>query len=57
MDGAQWIGINIANEVKGLQLGAINYTVKLDGLQIGVINIAWGKDSIWKVLPIVNANW
>ena len=40
-----------------MQLGGINYTYKLDGLQIGVINIAWGKDSIWKVLPIVNANW
>lgn len=56
-EGFQFGAVNVADSVSGLQVGILNYTHKLSGLQIGILNIATGKESVWKVLPIVNANW
>lgn len=56
-EGFQFGAVNVADSVSGMQIGILNYTHKLSGLQIGILNIAAGKDSVWKVLPIVNANW
>lgn len=33
------VGLNIARDVNGIQLGGINYTRHINGLQIGLINI------------------
>lgn len=57
LDGCQLGLVNIADTTAGLQIGILNYTHKFTGLQIGILNIATGKDSVWKVLPILNANW
>jgi len=57
VSGAQLGLVNVTASLTGFQLGLLNYTRKLAGLQIGLLNLAVDKESMWKVLPIVNANW
>lgn len=57
MDGLQVGCINVAESVSGMQFGIVNYTGQFMGLQVGILNIATGKAGMWKVLPVVNANW
>ena len=43
--GLQTSFINVAEDVRGVQLGCLNYTAKLEGVQIGFLNIV--KDNGW----------
>ena len=57
VEGGQFGIFNRATKMTGLQMGVINLTGELHGLQLGLLNIASEKDSPWKILPLVNANW
>jgi hypothetical protein len=57
VEGGQFGIVNRATKMTGLQMGVVNITRQLDGLQIGLLNCALEKDSRWKILPLVNANW
>lgn len=47
------IGMNVADEVRGFQLGIFNATKQLTGIQIGIWNT---NESGW-TLPLINFNW
>jgi hypothetical protein len=47
------IGMNVADEVRGLQLGIFNATKQLRGIQIGL----WNTNAAGWTLPLINFNW
>ena len=47
------IGMNVADEVCGFQLGLFNVTKQLKGIQIGI----WNTNESGRTLPLINFNW
>lgn len=44
--------VNVADEVRGAQIGLVNYTERLSGLQLGLLNV--NRDGWIPILPLVN---
>ena len=47
------IGMNVADEVRGFQLGIFNATKQLKGIQIGL----WNTNAAGWTLPLINFSW
>jgi len=47
--------VNHADDMKGLQIGAVNYATTMTGVQIGIINII--DESPVSFLPLINAHF
>lgn len=47
------IGVNVADEVTGIQIGILNRTKCLKGLQIGLLNV----NHAGLTLPLINFSW